>query len=111
MGKNEITEKVIGEVAKVDAKSAKAMEDRLVTDSLRKFLTGKVDTADGKKAELMDVITEKVLKKLLDDPNMADLERLYNMLEKSEKTKEKVNVNVRVNKTDEKLAELAKGKR
>lgn len=111
MGKNEIVQDVIGEVAKVDEKSAKAMTDRLVSDSLRKFLTGKVDTADGKKVELMDVITEKVLKKMMDDPNMADLERLYNMLEKSEKVKEKVNVNVRVNKTDEKLAELAKGRR
>ena len=108
MGKNELMEKVIGEVAETDPRSGKAMQERLVSDSLRKLLNGKLE--DGR--SLMDTITEKALRNLLDNPNMQDLERLYNIVEKSENvSRQRENTSARLNETDRKLAELAKGKR
>lgn len=105
MEKAEIMEMAIGEVAKSDPVAGKAMEGRMIADTLRKLLEGKIEVS-GVKRPLKEVLTEKVLKGMLENPKASDLKIINDIL----KDDGGAETGGSGNATDRKLAELARGK-
>ena len=105
MEKAEIMEMAIGEVAKSDPVAAKSMEGRMIADTLERLLNGKIEVS-GEKRPLKDVLTEKVLMGILENPKASDLKILNDILKDGGSGETGGSGNA----TDRKLAELARGK-
>lgn len=109
MEKDEIMEMAVEETCKVTPKAKKAIEDRIVSSSLEKYLNGQITNENGEKVRLVDLIVQKALMRTLENGSVKDLKYLADMLGETEKKSTNVNVNVKTNATDMSLAELAKG--
>lgn len=109
MEKDEIMSMAMDEAAKITPKAKKVMEDRIVSSSLEKFLNGEINNDSGEKVKLIDLITQKVLMRTLENGSVKDLKAIAEMLGELEKKSSSLNVNVKTNATDLSLSELAKG--